>query len=201
LTTRANAQPGEYPAWWRTLEWQPWSIVLEPVRLEHAGRVRRALTAEIARWLGIGTVDELRDGTALWAREAPELARSRCAYRYLIHREGRFCGAIELRPDAVRGHIGYWLRRAERGRGTITYANRLAVLIAFDGLRLRAVDWTADAENSASIAVMRRLGGAEVARYAIRNVALRTAEVRYRLTRRGLTLDPTGPPRLRDLLT
>ena len=38
-------------------------------------------------------------------------------------------------------------------------ANYAMLLVAFDGLLLRAVDWTADATNAASVAVMQRLGG------------------------------------------
>src|SRR5262249_29539729 len=129
---------GAFPAWWRRLEWRPWGLVLEPVAREHATRVRRTLTAEIARWLGIGSVEDMRSGTPVWASESAELARFGRGFRYLIHRDERFAGAIEVRPDAVKGHIGYWLRRAERGRGTIMLANRIALLIAFDGMRLRA---------------------------------------------------------------
>jgi RimJ/RimL family protein N-acetyltransferase len=201
MATRTETQTGEYPAWWRTLEWAPWRIALAPVRGGHTSKVRRALTGEIARWLGAGTVDDLRSGTAAWATEADELARARRAFRYLILREERFAGVIEVRPDAVRGHVGYWLRRAERGRGTVTYANRLALLVAFEGLGLGAVDWTADAENEASIAVMRRLGAERVDTYRVRDLSHRTVEVRYRVSRRGYDPDPTGPRRLRDLLT
>jgi RimJ/RimL family protein N-acetyltransferase len=192
---------GEYPAWWRRLEWAPWGVVLEPVAREHAPRVRRTLTVEIARWLGIGSVEDMRSGTPVWASEAAELARAGRGYRYLIHREGRFAGAIEVRPDAVKGHVGYWLRRAERGRGTVTLANRIVLLIAFDGMRLRAVDWTADEANAASIAVMQRLGGERVDSYRVRDLANRRVEVRYRVERSRYRADPTGPTSLRDLLT
>ena len=192
---------GRYPAWWRTLEWSPWNLELEPVAREHASRVRRTLTAEIAKWLGIGTVEDMRSGSAVWANEATELARAGRGYRYLINREGRFAGAIEVRPDAVRGHIGYWLRRSERGRGTVTYANRIALAIAFDGLRLRAVDFTADEANAASIAVMRRLGAERVDCYRPRDLAHRRVEVRYRVERSRYRGDPTGPSSLGDLLT
>jgi hypothetical protein len=191
----------EYPAWWRRLEWAPWDVVLEPVAREHAPRVRRTLTVEIARWLGIGSVEDMRSGTPVWASEAAELARAGRGYRYLIHREGRFAGAIEVRPDAVKGHVGYWLRRAERGRGTVTLANRIVLLIAFDGMRLRAVDWTADEANAASIAVMRRLGGERVDSYRVRDLANRRVEVRYRVERSRYRADPTGTTSLRDLLT
>lgn len=187
------------PAWWRTLVWPAWRLALEPVRREHAGRVRRALTAEIAQWLGIGNLEDMRAGTPVWASESGALATKGSAFRYLAVREGRFAGVIEVRPDAVRGHIGYWLRRTERGHGTMTLANRLVLAIAFDGIGLRAVDWTADAENSDSIALMRRLG----ARHIGTNQGWtrgRELEVRYRMERAMYRTDPTGPTNLRALL-
>ena len=196
---RSGGPAVEPPAWWRRLAWPPWDLALEPVSRAHAGRVRRVLTAEIARWLGIGAVDEMRAGTAVWAMESPALAAERSAYRYLLERSGRFAGVVELRPDAVRGHIGYWLRRSERGRGTVTLANRLLLPIAFEGLGLRAVDWTTDAENAASIAVVERLG-ARIVSSGPSRVPGREVEVRYRLERRRFHADPTGPGGLRHLL-
>jgi RimJ/RimL family protein N-acetyltransferase len=181
--------------------WSPWSIALEPVRREDAGRVRRSLTAEIASWLGIGSVEEMRAGTAVWATESESLARSHQAYRYVVLRDAAFAGVIEVRPDAVRGHVGYWLRRVARGRGTASMANRLVLPIAFEGFGLKAVDWTSDPRNAASIAVFERLGARRVGEFAVSGVAGRTAEVRYRLARRGYHPSPDGPPSLRALLT
>jgi len=173
---------------------------LTPVERADAARVRRALTVEIARWLGIGTVEEMRGGTAVWASESDELARAGNAFRYVVERDGTFAGVIELRPDAVRGHIGYWLRRAARGRGTATLANRLVLPVAFEGFGVRAVDWTADARNAASIGVFRRLGARNVGEFPVDRVPFRTSEVRYRRPRLGYEPDPTGPQNLRDLL-
>lgn len=196
-----TARDGLAPAWWRGLEWAPWELELEPVRAEDAGRVARALTAEIAGWLGIGSVERMREGTPVWAGETEELARSRQAYRYVINRSEKFAGVIELRPDATRGHIGYWLRRSARGRGTMTLANALLLRVAFEGLRLKAVDWVADAANAPSIAVMERLGARRIACYATPTQTRREFEARYRLTRRAFTPPPDGPPSLHSLLT
>jgi RimJ/RimL family protein N-acetyltransferase len=200
MTARRDHVDGEYPAWWRRLVWQPWDIELEPVQREHTAQVRRALTAEIARWLAVGTRDEMRAGTAVWAAESADLASARRAYRYLIRRGGQFAGAIEVRPDALRGHIGYWLRRGARGEGTVTLANRLVLLIGFEGLTLKSIDWVADERNAASIAVMTRLGAEFVDRYPVEDPA-RQAEVRYRVMRRRYKPDSTGPKNLRSLLT
>jgi len=157
--------------------------------MEHAGRVRRAITSE------------MRQGTAVWAFEADGLARTRRAYRYLVERDGEFAGVIELRPDAVQGHIGYWQRRKARGRGTMTMANHAMLLIAFDGLLLGAVDWTSDASNTGSIAIMERLGGREIDRYPVKGSASRAEEVRFRITRATLEKPVGGPSSLRELLS
>ncbi len=187
------------PAWWRRLVWPSWQLALEPVLRELAGRVQRALTDEIARWLGFGILVDMRAGTPVWASESESLATRGSAYRYLTIRDGRFAGVIEVRPDAVRGHIGYWLRREARGRGTVTLANRLVLAIAFDGIGLRAVDWTADARNVDSIAVMERLGARHLATNPARTSG-RGLEVRYRVERAAYRPDPTGPDNLRVLV-
>lgn len=190
----------EGPAWWRPLVWPAWGLELEPVQMSHAGRVRRAITNEIARWLKIESAIEMRSGTSVWAFEADALARTRRAYRYLIHRDGEFAGVIELRPDAVQGHIGYWQRRKARGRGSMTMANYVLLLVALDGLLLAAVDWTSDASNEASIAVMHRLGGQLIDRYPIRGSETRSEEVRVRVYRKSLERPAGGPSTLRALL-
>lgn len=198
MATEASDAIG--PAWWRPLEWSPWGIALEPVQAFHTERVRRAITNEIAQWLKIESADEMRLGTPVWAFEADDLARTRRAYRYLVVRDGEFAGVIELRPDAVQGHIGYWQRRKARGRGTMTMANYAMLLVAFDGLMLGAVDWTADVSNTASIAVMERLGGRQIDRYPVRGSAVREEEVRVRVTRDALLNPAEGPENLRALL-
>ena len=187
--------------WWRPLEWPPWAIALEPVQASHTGKVRRAITNEIAHWLKIESADEMRLGTPVWAYEADGLARTRRAYRYLVIRDCEFAGVVELRPDAVQGHIGYWQRRKARGRGTMTMANYAMLLVAFDGLMLGAVDWTADVTNTASTAVMQRLGGRKIDQYPVRGSAVRDEEVRFRVTRADLLNPSGGPENLRELLT
>ena len=198
MATEASDSVG--PAWWRPLEWQTWGLALEPVNSHHTGRVRRAITNEIARWLKIESADEMRLGTAVWANEADGLALTRRAYRYLVARDGEFAGVIELRADAVQGHIGYWQRRKARGRGTMTMANYAMLLVAFDGLLLGAVDWTADVGNTASIAVMERLGGKQIDRYPVKGSAVREEEVRVRVTHSSIVSPAQGPESLRALL-
>ena len=82
----------------------------------------------------------------------------------------------------------------------MTMANYALLLVAFDGLRLKAVDWTADATNTASIAVMERLGGSLIDRYPVKGSELRNEEVRVRVTRKSLVPPTEGPQDLRQLL-
>ncbi len=189
------------PSWWRVLRWRPWSLELEPVSPAHSARVARALSEDIAAWLGIGGLDEMRAGTPVWAAESHELALRGDTYRYLVVQDGVLAGVIELRRDAVNGHIGYWLRTESRGKGTITRANRLILLIAFEGLGLKAVDWTAADGNDDSIAVMTRLGAEYMDTYPTPGRLYRDSEVRYRLTRRSHHVADSGPRNLRELLT
>jgi RimJ/RimL family protein N-acetyltransferase len=175
-------------------------VALRPVRSADALLVAGALTDEIARWVGLGSADEMRAGTPEWAASAGELAARGEAFRYLVYYRRRFSGTIEVRPDSVRGHVGYWLRRLERGRGTATRSVRLVLPIAFEGLGLPAVDFVADAANAPSIAVMERVGAVCVARYETPDASGGDSEVRYRIRRRGYRPSADGPRRLHDLL-
>jgi RimJ/RimL family protein N-acetyltransferase len=162
--------------------------------------VALSLTDEIARWVGIDSVTTMKAGTPVWAASATELARRGESFRYLILRGGEFAGVIEVRPDREAGNIGYWLRRRARGRGTATLANHVALLVAFDGLGLDAVEWTANGENDRSIAVMERLGATFVDRRPTPDRADRSSEVRYRLARSAYRHLPDGPPSLDVIL-
>ena len=187
-------------AWWRQLSWPAWDIVLRPVTAFDATLVSLALTDEIARWVGIGSAESMRAGTLEWAAESRHLAARGASFRYLILVGGEFTGVIEVRPDRESGNIGYWLRRRARGRGTITRANHLLLTVAFDALGLDAVEWTANAENERSIAVMERLGAALVERRPTPDRQDRRAEVRYRLAKEAYTHPADGPPDLAALL-
>lgn len=187
------------PSWWRVLRWPVWDLSLEPAAPEHAACVARALSEDIAAWLGIGALDEMKAGTPVWAAESNDLALRGDAFRYVVRCGRQIAGVIELRRDAVNGHIGYWLTTAARGRGTMTRANRLILLIAFEGLGLRAVDWTAAEGNDDSIAVMTRLGADYLDTYPTPGRLYRESEVRYRLTRRSFEPGDGGPRNLREL--
>jgi RimJ/RimL family protein N-acetyltransferase len=188
------------PIWWQPLEWPPWELRLVPVRREDAKAVARVLTNEIAHKLELGTAETMRAGTPRWAEEAESLACAYETFRYLVWRAGRLAGAIELRRDASQGHVGYWLRRPARGAGTVTLANHVIILVGFEGLGLRSLDWIANAENRASISVMERVGARLLWRGSVANRPFRTFEVRYRLDRSRYRRLADGPRYLTDLI-
>ena len=74
---------------------------------------------------------------------------------------GRIVGMTSLhRIDAVRrcAGLGYWVRRAARGRGYATEAARLTAEHAFDVLGLHRLELHVAVDNEASHAVARRIG-------------------------------------------
>jgi RimJ/RimL family protein N-acetyltransferase len=187
------------PRWWRPLGWAPWEVELRPVTSADQMRIAGAATDEIARSAGLESADAMRSGAPAWAASARAFALRGEAFRYLIFRSGRFAGSIEIRSDVVRGHVGYWLRRAERGQGTATRAAWMMVVVGFEGLGLRAVDFAAEAENASSIAVMERIGASLVSRTA--PSARRSGEVRYRIRRSAFRERLEAPRTIEDLAT
>lgn len=74
--------------------------------------------------------------------------------------DGRLIGGVgfALTRAHKRAELGYWVARAEWGKGIATEASRAVVAYAFDVLELHRVDAHHYVENPASGAVMRRLG-------------------------------------------
>ncbi|MFC3712695.1 GNAT family N-acetyltransferase [Sphingoaurantiacus capsulatus] len=74
--------------------------------------------------------------------------------------EARLVGTIGLdrRDDADEHELGYWIAREAWGRGYATEAGQAILRLAFDGLRLPAVEAGHFIDNPASGAVLRKLG-------------------------------------------
>ncbi|HTB10867.1 MAG TPA: GNAT family N-acetyltransferase [Bryobacteraceae bacterium] len=68
-----------------------------------------------------------------------------------------FCGPGQWR-DAPAPEIGWWLARSHWGQGLATEAARAALQDAFDRVGLERLISIARPENTASIAIMRKLG-------------------------------------------
>lgn len=93
---------------------------------------------------------------AVAAREAGR------AYPFVVEREGRIAGAVNLN-EVVRGifqnaYLGYWIDGACGGRGFATEAVRQAVAFAFGEGGLHRVQAAVMPRNGASIRVLEKAG-------------------------------------------
>lgn len=79
---------------------------------------------------------------------------------------GKLIGEMVLTwcpSDNGQGEIGYLLHPDHTGLGFATEAAEVMLQVGFDGLKLHRISARCDARNSASVAVMRRLGMAQEA--------------------------------------
>ncbi|WP_417309922.1 GNAT family N-acetyltransferase [Devosia sp.] len=96
--------------------------------------------------------------TAWFATHAEEW-RDGTAYRFAILHEKKMIGVIDLFDIADgTGEIGYWLDRADWGRGFGREAARRVVCFAFDDLGITTLLGACAADNAASAAILTRLG-------------------------------------------
>jgi ribosomal-protein-serine acetyltransferase len=78
-----------------------------------------------------------------------------------IFRDGELIGSIgfvEFDWKSRRTEIGYWIDKAEEGKGIVTRACRLLIEYAFDDLDMNRIEIRCSAENQRSAAVPERLG-------------------------------------------
>lgn len=81
------------------------------------------------------------------------------AHVFAIEDEGRFVGLVGFHQiEAGAAELGYWVGRADQGRGIGGHAVGAAVRVAFDYLRLRRLWADVLADNTASIRILERVG-------------------------------------------
>lgn len=99
------------------------------------------------------------DGAATFYAETLREREAGTAHVFAIEDDGRFVGLVGFHQiaDGV-GELGYWVARAEQGRGVGRHAVRAAVRVAFDYLRLGALWAEVLADNAASIRILEGLG-------------------------------------------
>lgn len=96
-------------------------------------------------------------------RYAEEIERDE-AYPFLLFRkhDGALLGGLNLtnvrRGAAEMVSLGYWMGAAFAGQGHMTRAVRVAAPFAFDTLRLRRIEAACLPENTASIALLQKVG-------------------------------------------
>ena len=80
----------------------------------------------------------------------------------ILKREPRLVGGIGLADlddgPAEQAELGYWIARADWGRGYATEAARAVLDLAFHGLRLRRIEAGHFIDNTSSQRVLAKLG-------------------------------------------
>ncbi len=99
----------------------------------------------IAEWLEQSIADAVEVGVGLWVLESPAV---------------RYGGCVHLQPDLAAGsaELTYFLDPALWGQGLATRMSWTAITRAFQSPKLDCVFAGADLPNTASFAVMHRLG-------------------------------------------
>ncbi|HUP03959.1 MAG TPA: GNAT family N-acetyltransferase [Bryobacteraceae bacterium] len=164
--------------------WQPhdW-LALRPIATDPA--VMRYITGG-APW----SDEQIRSFVA--RQIAAYTARGFCRWRLTTKPGGEmigFCGVGYWRngPDP---EIGWWLARAQWGRGLATEAARAALQHAFNATSLDRIMSVAMTGNAASIRIMRKLGLAFDGEFENQGFRL----VRYAITRHDFAKMRSAPP-------
>ncbi|CAA9519828.1 MAG: 50S ribosomal protein acetyltransferase [uncultured Sphingomonadaceae bacterium] len=100
----------------------------------------------------------LGDAAELLARERPAGAIPDFLIFTRVNARPRLVGGIGFGEHEGATEIGYWIARAEWGRGYATEAGRALLATARDGLRLPRLGAGHMIDNPASGAVLRKLG-------------------------------------------
>lgn len=117
----------------------------------------------VSRWMGEGTASEA-DDRALFERIFTKVYAENRFDVWAVRRDGRLVGHAEIKPtEAVGGYeIIYALAHAAWGSGLGLEVARAVVAHGFDTLGLSEVHATVAEPNTASLAVLDRLGFAHV---------------------------------------
>lgn len=134
----------------------------------------------VSRWMGDGPATEVED-RALFGRIFTKVYADGLFDVWAVRRYGRLIGHAEIKPTDVSGghEIIYALSPAAWGAGLGTELAETTVGYGFDHLGLTEVHATVTAANSASLAVLDRLGFEHV-----RDIAESDGSTTYLLTRR-----------------
>ncbi|MFE5490076.1 GNAT family N-acetyltransferase [Streptomyces virginiae] len=113
----------------------------------------------VSRWMGDGPTTEAED-RALFGRVFTKVYAEDLFDVWAVRRDGRLVGHAEIkRTDEVDGHeIIYALAPEAWGSGLGTEIAEAVVRHAFDGMGLTEVHATVAAPNTASLALLARIG-------------------------------------------
>ena len=140
---------------------------LRPLRADDAEPTVALMSEAISRWTGSWTpAPTPSDVLGRIERHQAAETESRAIMRAIEGAsDGRLMGWIgvdRLADDPRRGSLGYWLGEAFWGRGHAGEAAAAMVRDAWGRLDLDVIEAGAQPENAASIAILRRLGMAEI---------------------------------------
>lgn len=144
-------------------------IRLRPVRMRDGAqwsRTRLADRAYLEPWEPTAEADwVVRHTPAAWPAVCSSLRSEANRGRMLpfaIELDGRFCGQLTI-GNVIHGAlrsawIGYWVSHAVTGQGVATGALALGLDHCFDAVNLHRVEATVRPENTASRAVLAKVG-------------------------------------------
>ena len=120
---------------------------------------------DVVRYLGsvpqpVRSRDEMRERIERWIASNAAIADKGYGFWALETHDGTLVGATLLKPlpDAAEAEVGWHLGTAHWGKGYATEAGRGALDYGFDVLGLDTIYAVVVPENTASIAVTKRLG-------------------------------------------
>ena len=117
----------------------------------------------VSRWIGDGPSPEEEDRALFW-RVFPKVYDKNAFDVWAVRENGVLIGHAEIKPTEVSGghELIYALAHSAWGRGLGTELARTIIAYGFETLGLNEVHATVAAENTASLAVMAKLGFAHV---------------------------------------
>jgi RimJ/RimL family protein N-acetyltransferase len=152
----------------RTAELTDGLVVLRPLTADLVPAVTSACQdPEMHRWLSRLPFPYLEEHARSFVQESQAGWANGTGFTFAItdSSSDRFLGVCGLHEVTDLGaevgaeaEIGYWIVAAERGRGVMTAAARLACGFAFERLGVARLEWRATVGNTGSRRVAERLG-------------------------------------------
>lgn len=134
-------------------------VVLRPWRDEDIESARLGHDEEIALWLGLSaTAPSPEQLQRELADRRRAYADDRRAVSFVVERDGRIAGTVEVRVVDGTGHVSWALYAGHRGRGTATRGLRLLIAYSFEVLGLHRVQAYVAQDNHRSLRVASRAG-------------------------------------------
>ena len=136
-------------------------IVLRPWRMADAAALELACNdPEIAHWIPFVPHPYTRADAEEYLRACTEGDEQRLPFAIVDRATGELLGSIDLGLNSYqyRGHVGYWVAAAARGRGVCTTALRLLSQWSLEAVGLQRLELITDPDNRASQRVADKVG-------------------------------------------